>query len=467
MSFPSKYTSITSKISQFVDETTVKNIPEGALKQACLAITDFIGVSLLGSRDELSKIIVGYVREMGGSPQASIIGSNLKTSPRLAALANGTMGHAQDYDDIGLSIGGHPSVAIVPAILAVGETMGASGKDIIAAYVVGYEAVSCIAVPLTQSHYVQGWHTTGTFGALGAVAAVTWLLKHAGVRQIKMALGIAVSLAGGVRQNFGTMTKPLHAGEAAANGVEASILAQKGFTANEAIIEAPLGFAKVFGYNKEVDWTKASENLGETFAITTVKGGLWFKAYPSCGSTHCAIDAALYIKRKYKVNVDDVVEVELGSHSLAKQILVYHRPNTGLEGKFSLEYTTARALISGKVLLEHFTDSAVNEDRVKSLIEKMKWVEKYPSPVFSEQGVGTSSVTVKLKDGREFSKEVTFSKGMTQNPLSLDELKSKYKDCASAVLTDKDIERSLSILTNLKEVKNIKEIMKIVAKEEI
>ncbi len=326
--------------------------------------------------------------------------------------------------------------------------MGSSGEDVLTAYVIGYETACQVAKPILQSHYVQGWHSTATFGTLGAAASAAWLLKL-NVHQVKETLGIAASLAGGLRQNFGTMTKPLHAGIAAANGIQAALLAEAGFTADDSIIEAPLGFAKVFGHNEEVDWAKVSENLGKTFLITSAEG-LSSKPYPSCGFTHCAIDAALYIKEEHKVNAADIAEVELGVSPFDKQILIHHRPRTGLEGKFSLEYCVARALLSGEVRLKHFTDKAVTEPQVKSLIEKMKWVGKYPMPVMgTPEGLGHKSVSVRLKDGREYCKEVTIAKGMPQNPLTPDEFNSKYRDCASKVLSKENLEKSLSILTNL------------------
>ena len=455
---------ITDRVSHFVAQAAVKDIPQDALDLARLAVTDFIGVSLAGSREKQGKIIVDYARKMGGVSECSVVGAGFKTSPYLAALANGTIGHALDYDDMAISLIGHPSVFLAPAILAIGESIGASGRDILSAYVVGYETACCIAGPVLQSHYVQGWHNTATFGTLGAAAAVARLLKLTNT-QVRMALGIAASLAGGLRQNFGTMTKPLHAGKAAANGIQAALLAQAGFTANECIIEAPLGFAKVFGHSGKVDWAKASENLGKTFFITSAEG-LSIKPYPSCGFTHCAIDAALYIKRECRVEADDIAEVELGVSRFDKQVLIHHSPRTGLEGKFSLEYCVARALLSGEVRLRHFTEGAVAESSIKSLMKKMKWVEKYPMPVMgTAEGFGTKSVTVKLKDGRTYFKEVALAKGMPQNPLSVDEFNSKYRDCASVALSEKDVEQSLLILSNLQEVGEIRQLMQIVAKK--
>jgi 2-methylcitrate dehydratase PrpD len=455
---------ITEKISHFVAGTVVEDIPQAALSAARLGITDFIGVALAGCKEKQSEIVMDYARKLGGVPQASVIGGGFRTSPYLAALVNGTTGHALDYDDMAVSLTGHPSVFLAPAILAVGESTEASGQDILAAYVVGYETACCVARPVLHSHYVQGWHSTATFGSLGAAAAAAWLLKL-NMRQVRMALGIAASLAGGLRQNFGTMTKPLHAGKAAANGIQAVLLAQAGFTADDNIIEAPLGFARVFGHGGEVDWAKASENLGKTFVITG-EAGLCIKPYPSCGFTHCAVDAALYVREGHKVDAKDIVEVELGVSPFDKQILIHHCPETGLEGKFSLEYTVARTLLSGKLWLKHFTDGAVAEPEVKNLMEKMKWVEKYPMPVMgTSQGFGVKSVTVKLRDGREYSKEVSIAKGMPNNPLGLDEFNSKFRDCASVVLSEEDVEESLSLLSNLQQVNNIRKIAQIVARK--
>jgi 2-methylcitrate dehydratase PrpD len=455
---------ITDKVSHFVAQTAAKDIPQDAKDLARLGIADFIGVALAGSKEEQSRIVVDYARKMGGLGKASIIGNDFETSPYLAALVNGTIGHALDYDDVAISLIGHPSVFLAPAILAVGESIGASGEDILAAYVIGYETAGCIAGPVLQSHYVQGWHSTATFGSLGAAAAIAWLMKL-NMHQVKMSLGVAASLAGGLRQNFGTMTKPLHAGKAAANGVQAALLAQAGFTASDSIIEAPLGFAKVFGHGGEVDWAKASENLGKTFLLISPVG-LSIKPYPSCAFTHCGIDAALYIREEHKVDVAAIAEVELGVSPFDKQVLIYHRPRTGLEAKFSLEYTVARTLLSGEVRLKHLTDEAVTEPGVSSLMQKMKWVERYPIPVMgTTEGFGIKSVTVKLNDGREYCKEVAIAKGMPQNPLTPAEFNSKYRDCSSSVLSEDDIEKSLCILTNLKKVENIREVMKIIAKK--
>ncbi|MFC1957210.1 MmgE/PrpD family protein [Chloroflexota bacterium] len=442
---------ITDRVSHFINETAAEDVPRDAIELARLGITDFIGVAFAGLQEEQSKIIMDYARKMGSLPQATVISGDFKTSPYLAALVNGTVGHSLDYDDMAVSLIGHPSVFLVPAVFAMGEGLGSSGNDILTAYVIGYEVACHIARPILQSHYVQGWHSTATFGTLGAAASAAWLLKL-NVNQVRMALGIAASLAGGLRQNFGTMTKPLHGGMAAAHGIQATLLARAGFTADDSIVEAPLGFAKVFGHKEEVNWTEVGENLGKTFLITSAEG-LSIKPYPSCGFAHCAIDAALYLKKKYEVNAADITEIELGVSPFDKQILIHHRPKTGLEGKFSLEYCVARALVSGEVRLKHLTDEAVAESEVKGLMEKMKWVEKHPIPVMGTvEGFGTKSVMVKLKDGKEYTKEVSIAKGMPQNPLTVEEINAKYRDCTSSVLSKEYVDESLFILTNMEQM---------------
>jgi 2-methylcitrate dehydratase PrpD len=448
---------LTERISTFVSGVRTADIPQDALDKARMGMTDFIGVAVAGSREELGRLIREYGNRMGGVAEASIIAGGQKTSPEMAALVNGTMGHALDYDDMSVSPISHPSVFLAPAILAVGESIGASGLEALAAYVVGYEVAGCVAEPMFQSHYVQGWHSTSTFGSLGAAAAVAWLLKL-NARQVRMAIGIAASLACGLRQNFGTMTKPLHAGKAGANGVQAAFLAQAGFTADAAIIEAPLGFAKVMGHNEEVDWAKVGTNLGKTFVITGPVG-LAIKPYPSCGFTHTAIDCALDL-RQQGVKTEEIVEIELGTSPFDKQLLIHHRPRTGLEGKFSLEYCVARALASGGVRLNSFSEEAIREPEVQRLIECMKWAEKYPMPVMgTPEGFGAKSVAVTTGNGKKYDAAVRVARGMPTNPLSAREFDAKYRDCASTVLSEEAVEGSLSLLTGMQRAGTVTEVM--------
>ncbi len=451
---------LTEKIANFVSGIRMEDIPRDALEKARMGMTDFIGVAVAGSREELGRLIREYGNRMGGVAEASIIADDKKTSPEMAALVNGTMGHALDYDDMSVSPIAHPSVFLAPAILALGESIGASGLEALAAYVVGYEVAGCVAEPMFQSHYVQGWHGTSTFGSLGAAAAAARLLRL-NPRQVRMAIGIAASLACGLRQNFGTMTKPLHAGKAAANGIQAAFLAQAGFTADGGIIEAPLGFAKVMGHEGPVDWSRVGTNLGKRFVIAGPVG-IAIKPYPSCGFTHTAIDCALDIV-KQGIKAEEIVAVELGTSPFDKQLLIHHRPTTGLEGKFSLEYCVARALVSGEVRLKHFTDAAVVEPEARRLIEAMTWVENFPMPVMgTPEGFGTKRVTATLTTGAKTSATVSVAKGMPTNPLSAQEFSAKYRDCAATVLSNRAVEESLALLTAMQGAVTVAEIMETV-----
>ncbi|MDY6825562.1 MAG: MmgE/PrpD family protein [Bacillota bacterium] len=446
------------KVSNFVVEIKNQNIPDDVMEMARLGVADFIGVALAGSKEPIYDILLKYCQEMGGNEQASIIGYNRKTSLYYAALINGAIGHILDYDDWSIAVWGHPSVYLAPTVLALAEKIGATGRDILTAYVVGFEVCASIPWIVKKHHYDQGWHITGTIGTIGAAAAASWLLKL-NCGQVKKAMGIAASLSGGIRANNGTMTKPLHAGQAAANGIQAAMLAKGGFTAIGNIFEAKRGFINAFGFNEKVDWAEATKRLGKVFAITGSEG-LIIKPYPSCGGTHFAIEAVNYLKDNYTFAIEDIVEIELGVNPLADLPLIYHAPLTGLEGKFSLEYSVAKALISEHIGLNDFTDETVNDPLIKNLIGKMNWVVTYPMPEMgSAKEFDPKRITIKLKNGETISREVLISKGMPDNPLTKKEFNFKFRDCASAVLPENNVEELLDTLERLIDADNIGRIM--------
>jgi 2-methylcitrate dehydratase PrpD len=452
---------ITEKIAHFIAETGSTDIPDLAYSFARMAIMDFTGVALAGSREETGNIIADSVKEMGGRKSSSVIGKGFKTTPHLAALANGTMGHALDYDDLSFVYGAHPSVTLAPVVLSIGESMGASGQEVLEAYIIGFESCAQMSSPIAQSHYMQGWHSTGNIGILGATAAAARLLKLS-IQQIKMAYGISVSLAGGLRCNVGTMTKPLHAGSAASNGSLASYLAQKGFTAREDAIESPTGYAKVFGCDEQIDWEKAAAGLGQQFVIT--KPGIGLKPFPSCGGTLGVTDAALYLRNKYQIDPSLIKEIILGVGPFENGTLI-HNPKKGLEGKFSMEYCVCRALLDEKVVLGHFVDDQVNQPEVRRLMAGTKCIECYPMAVMGadSSGLNPQSVTIKMKNGREYLRETPIIGGMPVSPMTEAQQEEKYRDCASLALETPAIEESLSILRDLGGLKNIRSLMKIVA----
>ena len=409
-------TGVTEAISRYITTEKYENIPAKAREKTKEAITDFVGVALAGNREEICRVLLDYIKFIGGEPQARIIGSGYQTSVTNAALVNGAIGHALDFDDWSVCIYGHPTVVLAPCILALSEFFGLSGKDLICAYVAGYEVYAAIPWVVKNAHYNQGWHVTGTWGTIGAAAAAANLLKLS-VRETQIALGLASSMASGVKSNYGTMTKPFHAGNAAANGLAAAYLAKQGFTASQGIFDVEFDILKAFGYNDKVDWGPLLPMLGQEYKLIGDEG-INIKPYPACGGTAFGIDAVKKLLLNYEFHLEDIAEIELWVNPLAGLPLIHHNPSKGLEGKFSLEYTVARALISKHVTLQHFTDEAVNEPAIKELIGKMRWLEKYPMPKGgASDEFDPKGVLLRLKDGRELFEEVFIHTGMPKNPM--------------------------------------------------
>jgi len=444
----------TGSIANFIVETGYDRIPKEAVSSAKGAILDGLGCILAGSQEPSGCIIKEYVKELGGSPEASVIGGGFKTSVPQAALANGTMAHALDYDDVAVTWLGHPTVALLPTVLALGERGKLSGRDALAGYIVGFEVGAKLGAGVGFGHYTWGWHATVTVGTMAAVAASSKMLSL-DAHQTKMALGIATSLAGGTRQNFGTMTKPFHAGNAARNGIMAALLAKKGFTADEAILESPMGFFGLFSGCAEYDIAKATKWLGDPFDI--VCSGVSMKPYPCCLLTHRCIDAILHLINEYVVGANDVERVECRTSEFLPQALIHARPRTALEGKFSMQYCMAIALLDGRVGLKQFTDEKVLHPKAQQLLKRVSYI--HPEGLMPLQ---SEAVTIELKDGRKLSHEVAAPKGHPRNPMGEGELAAKYRECASFVLSPHDIQKSLEMVSHLEDIKDITELMNLV-----
>ena len=446
----------TRKLAEFIVRTNYEKLPAEAVEISKGAILDCIGVALAGSREEAGKIMLSLARELGGQPVAGVIGGGFRTSPVLASLANGTIAHALDYDDVGG--GTHPSCWLVPTILALGERNKSSGKEVLTAYVLGFEVAARLKGLLGAQHYGKGWHSTSTLGSLGAAAVATKLLKL-DIKQTQRALGIAASLANGLRQNFGTMTKPLHAGNAARNGVLAGLLTEKGFTADESILEGRVGFLKVFGEDLEYDLEGMCQQLGAPFAV--VSPGIWLKAYPCCAGNHASIDAALHLRREHPFQPDEVVEVECATGPQTPKCLIRHRPKTGLEAKFSLEYCVSVALIDGEITLDRFTDERVLTPEIQNFIPRVKY--SYPAELADKTGLDDlpRTVTVRLRDGKVFSSKVWIPKGSPGNPMSKEERRSKFENCVQGVLSAKERAEVVRLVSNLEQIADIGGLMNI------
>ena len=359
----------TEELARFAAGLEFEQIPAEALQWGKDAILDCIGVALAGTQEVAGTIITNYVKESAGRPEAGVFAAGFKTTAENAALANGTMAHALDFDDWILpNWMGHPTVPLLPAIFALGQRQRISGKDILLAYVVGFEVGGRVGAGVGRGHYEHcSWHPTATLGTMGATAACCNILRL-DVAHTRMALGIASSEASGVRQNFGTMTKPLHAGLASRNGVMAALLAQKGFTGDRDAIEGLFGFSSAFTAGGEYDLDKMTDGLGNAFLI--VENGVAIKPYPCCGDGHRCLDAIFYLIKAHDIKADDVASVECRTSDMVPQIMMRHRPKTGSEAKFSMEFGMAIALVDRKAGLEQYRTERVMDPKVFSICTK-------------------------------------------------------------------------------------------------
>ncbi len=440
---------VTARISRFVTELKYESIPAVAVQTAKTAVRDCLGVALAGSREEDAKICAAVARQENAREDVSVIGQGFKTSALNAALANGTAAHALDFDH-SFTLMGQPTAPIIPAVFALGESVGATGRQLIAAYVVGYEVTGKLAHSLRDSAH-DGWHAPSSLGSFGAAAACAKLLGLT-VAQTEMALGIAASMASGIVANFGTMTKPLHVGLGARNGVLASKLARGGYTANAKAIESGFGFYKVFHDGTSIR-DQPIEELGQSFALLT--DGLRIKPYPCGGLTHQVIDSVLDFRAKHGLTAEmiEAVDVDVVKHTFER--IVFRVPQTGIQGKFCMPYLVARAIIDGKVGLDIFTDSAVRDQSVLSLAARVQMREDNNLKKTDAAG-RPCRVTIRLKNGQILTQEAQHAKGGPEFPMSEEELRGKFTECARQTLDASAAARALDYIEKLDAVEDIR-----------
>ncbi len=448
---------VTAQLASFVVETTFADVPSLAYTRAKEAMLDGLGCALVGSPTPSGKLMTQYVRARSEIPRAAVIGSGFKTSAPLAALANATLAHALDFDDVNWSMSGHPTVPLLPAVLALGQEIHASGPEVLLAYTLGFEVETKIGLGVNPRHYDLGWHATSTLGTLGAAAACAKLLRL-GVEKTRMAFGISASTAAGLRQNFGTMTKPLHPGQAAMNGVTAAQLAQLGWTADANILEAPYGFCQLYAGGGQYNLDLIVKHLGNPFELLAT--GVAIKQYPCCAFTHRALDGILALVQQHQLRANDVVGVvcQVGRPTL--EVLIHTRPQTGLEGKFSMQYCLAAALLDKHVGLLSFSDEKVRRPAAQQLSERVTMrlhPEVYHTGPSGEELPVLVAVT--LKDGRTASTAVQHPKGHPANPLSTVALQDKFEDCAYGVLERPDIRQVIELVQTMEQVEDISRLM--------
>lgn len=453
--------SLTAAIARFAVETPFDAIPAEARRWGTIGLLDTLGVALAGVRTEVGEVITRYVARQGGTPEAGVLGSDLRLPAALAALANGTMAHALDYDDINRSMYGHPSAPLLPVVLALGERENATGAECLAAYLVGFEVECKLRAALGPDYSDDlGWHPTAPLATIGAAAAAARLLGL-DLPRAQMALSLAASQASGLRANFGTMTKPFHAGNAARAAIVAADLVASGFTAAPDALEARYGFCQAYSGGKP-DPQAVLGTLGQPWGI--LQPGLVIKAYPCCGSTHRALDGVLALVRQHDIRPEDVLEVDCQVSFDPPRSLIHDNPQTGLEGKFSMQYCVAAALLDRAIRLDTFSDAMVQRPAVRALMPRVR-MRRIPGDEGQPTWVRPEEhVVIRLRDGRVLRTTVVYPRGEATAPLTQEELRDKFRDCAAQVLAAADVERAIELVENLPTLPDVRALARLVCR---
>jgi 2-methylcitrate dehydratase PrpD len=453
---------ITSEIANFVSNLEFERIPPEAVRIGKRCVLDGLGVILAGSNQACTQAVLKTCRDLANGGLSTAFGfSQVKFPPAIAALINGTAGHALDWDDTQLSTSSdrifglltHPTIPPLTACLALGESLPqVSGKDFLNSFLVGFEVECKIAEAIHPTHYKQGFHSSGTIGVFGSAMAAAKLL-NLNTNQIRHILGIAASMGSGIRVNFGTMTKPLHVGMASQNGVMAALLARNGYEANLNALDGQWGFFQVQGGGFDHD--RISGRIGNPYTI--VEPGVSVKPYP-CGSlTHPSMDAMLNLVLENDLQPDDIQEVVLFAGTNILNPIRYETANDELEAKFCMPFLLTAIAISRKAGRKEFTKEFVLSPQVRSLMKRMR---TQFDPEIEAQGWDKmrSRVEITLLDGTRLIRTADGYRGGPDLPLSDEELQAKFNDCTEELLSPQirqEVFSTIAALDSLEDIQNM------------
>ncbi|MGB0087530.1 MAG: MmgE/PrpD family protein [Rhodomicrobiaceae bacterium] len=487
---------LTHYVADFVQRTNLADLPPAVIESGKKSILDGLGLALSGSVaksgelvrrhlaelnldagsattigssysvsvDKSGGLVRGYITELNLSVgPATVIGSSLRVAPRFAAFANGVGIHADDYDDTQLAVAKdrvyglltHPTAPALPAALAVGEAKGASGSEVMLAYHLGVEVECKIAEAINPRHYQSGFHSTATCGTFAAAAAAGRLM---GLSQeaLQRALSIAGSQSAGLRENFGTMTKPFHAGRSSESGVVAAQFASYGWTATDKILEAPRGFFSAAGGGYDVNAIAGKLGAPWTFEMP----GISIKPHASGSLTHPGMTEMLRLIREHGIKAENVAHVRVGTNSNMPNALIHHHPVNELQAKFSMEFCMAILLLQGRAGLNEFVDDVVNRPDVKAMIEKVDFAvdERAEAAGYHKM---TTYIDVDLKDGRTISGMADFGKGSPAIPMSFEEVAAKFHECAEFARWDRS--KAESVVTMVRDFESLSSLEPLLA----
>jgi 2-methylcitrate dehydratase PrpD len=457
---------VTAYVGEFITTTKYADIPNDVVQLGKKSILDGLGLALAGSVAKSGELVRRHLQTLGCTGAASVIGSKLRMPARFAAFANGIAIHADDYDDTQLAVAKdrvyglltHPTAPVLPAALAVAERDGRSGRELLQAYHVGVEVECKIAEAINPRHYQDGFHTTATCGTFGSAAALANLCGLP-LDVTRTALSIAGSQSAGLRENFGTMTKPFHAGRASESGVVAMELAQMGFTAAPSILEARRGFFQAAGGG--YDEGAIQSRLGKPW--TFADPGISIKPHPSGSLTHPGMTLMLSLIRQHDIRPEQVEKVKVGTNWNMPNALIHHRPATELQAKFSMEFCMAILLLRRRAGLVEFTDEIVNLPEVQAMICKVDF-GVHPEAEAAGYDKMTTILEIKLKDGRSISGRADFGKGSPVNPMSYDEVADKFREGADFSRWPRDkAEQVIEMVAKLEKIPNVSAITALLA----
>jgi 2-methylcitrate dehydratase PrpD len=445
---------LTARLAEFVTGTDTNALPDALLSLAQAPLTDTIGVTLAGVPEEGATIAREWVAEIGARPVARVLGTDVATSAAEAAFANGIAAHALDFDDSLPSMRGHPSATLVPVVLAVGEATRASGHEVLAAYLVALEIGGKLGRAIGQKHYLHGWHSTATVGAFTATTAAARLWKLS-ADQLAVAWGIAASMTGGLVRNFGSMTKPFHPGQAARTGIVAADMARRSFTADPAIFDGDGGFLGVYGFGDGEPLESLLPLLGKPWEIE--RPGVYVKGWPCCYCNHRPVGGLLRLRDAHGIEVGDIEEIAVGFVPGSDRALIKDNPQTGLEAKFSIEYAAAATMLDGTLALSSFTEEQVHRPEVRALMSRVRRYQVPAEGIFSGV-VGFTDVSIRTKRGT-FETRVDTVPGSPDWPLSAEDRRAKFLDCAAIALGPDRAEKLLAIAERTASLPDIGELL--------
>jgi 2-methylcitrate dehydratase PrpD len=454
--------SLTDYVAGFVCDTSLKDVPADVMELGKKSMLDGIGLSISGSVAKSGELVRQHLNSLGiPTGSATVFGSSIKTAPRFAAFANGVGIHADDYDDTQLAVAKdrvyglltHPTAPALPSAIAKGEALNASGADVFLAYQLGVEVECKISEAINPRHYQTGFHSTatcGTFASASAAGKLMGLNKETMLR----ALSIAGSQSAGLRENFGTMTKPFHAGRSSESGIVAAEFAQIGWTAAPTILEAPRGFfsAAGGGYDpKAIDGV-----LGKPW--TFASPGVSIKPHPSGSLTHPGMTEMLRLIKEHNIKAEQVVSVKVGTNHNMPNALIHHRPTNELQAKFSMEFCMAILLLEGRAGLSEFTDEVVMRPDVQAMIQK---VDFGVDPEAEAAGFHkmTTIITITLTDGRVIRGSADFGRGSPAMPMTYDEVADKFREnCEFAKFSSQKANQVVEMIRGIEKVGSIREL---------